>query len=61
MTIEKKSLIANLKTTKKAIIVNKTTAEAQVSAKVLPRMHSRLRAKVAGGSIRSRLVAGKPW
>jgi hypothetical protein len=45
VTIEKKSLIANLKTTKKAIIAS-TPADARVSAKVLPRRASRVIAQV---------------
>ena len=45
MTIEKKSLINNLKTTKKAIVASAPT-EAKVSARVLPRKGLRLRAKV---------------
>ena len=46
MTIEKRSLIANLKTTKKAIIAS-TPTEARVSAKVLPRARAKVSAKVA--------------
>jgi len=55
VTIEKKSLIANLKTTKKAIVAS-TPTDARVSAKVLPRTTTRLKARVVGGSIRSRLA-----
>ena len=39
--MEKKTLINNLKTTKKAIVASKST-EAKVSAKVLPRRSARL-------------------
>jgi len=45
VTIEKKSLINNLKTTKKAIIAS-TPTEARVSGKVTPRKFARLAAHV---------------
>jgi len=38
VTIEKKSLIKNLKTTRKAIAASKST-EAPISGKVTPRVH----------------------
>jgi len=38
VTVEKKSLINNLKTTRKAIVASKST-EAPISGKVTPRIH----------------------
>jgi hypothetical protein len=45
VTIEKKSLINNLKTTKKAIIAS-TPTDAKVSGKVTPRKFARLAARL---------------
>jgi hypothetical protein len=53
VSIEKKSLINNLKTTKKAIVAS-TPTDARVSAKVLPRKNSRVIAKLQG-PVKSRI------
>jgi hypothetical protein len=59
VTIEKKSLIANLKTTKKAIIAS-TPTDARVSGKVLPRVRgrveSRIKSPVAGMRARVTMI-----
>lgn len=45
MTIQKKSLISSLQTTKKAIVAS-TPTEAPISAKILPRTGARFAARV---------------
>jgi hypothetical protein len=45
VTIQKKSLISSLQTTKKAIVAS-TPTEAPISAKILPRTGARFAARV---------------
>ena len=45
MSIQKKSLISSLQTTKKAIVAS-TPTEAPISAKILPRTGARFAARV---------------
>jgi hypothetical protein len=47
--VQKKTLVNNLKTNKKAIIAGKSTGEAKLSAKVMPRSRARITAQVNGG------------
>jgi hypothetical protein len=61
--MQKKSLINNLKTTKKAIVASKPT-EAKSSVKVTPRTSIRVRANVS--PVRTRVTSiktrvAKPW